>query len=173
MSDACDKEALSIQIKNLYTELALHPEREFGWSKGKENTASLGYHQQWIEQLPDEVWESAAAVGNPFSLGPVYSGETVADLGCGTGADLCVAALLVGENGKVIGIDFTAAMVKKAKQNARLAGLTNITVYESPIESLPLESSTVDTVISNGAINISSSKESVFSEIYRVLKEDG
>ncbi len=167
------KNAQCEEVKALYTELAIHPDKDFGWSKGKENAASLGYDKKWLEQLPNEVWESSAAVGNPFSLGLIHSGDTVVDLGCGAGADLCVASLLAGENGEVIGIDFTAAMVEKAKQNARLAGLTNITVYESSIEKLPLESSSVDTIISNGAINISSSKESVFSEIYRVLKDGG
>ncbi len=71
---------------------------------GKESVAKMGYD---VSQLPDQVWESACMCGNSFSLGPVNKGETVVDLGCGAGADLCVSAGLVGETGKVIGVDMT------------------------------------------------------------------
>jgi arsenite methyltransferase len=86
-------------VQALYTELALHPEKDFGWGKGQDNARSLGYCQQWLNRLPAVVWESAAAVGNPFSLGPINLGETVVDLGCGAGADLCIAALLGATRG--------------------------------------------------------------------------
>ena len=66
-----------------------------------------------LRAIPDVVWESAAAVGNPFSVSPVQKGQTVNDLGCGAGADACVAALLAGAAGRVIGIDCTPAMVSK------------------------------------------------------------
>lgn len=109
-------------IRTLYTELALRPGKDFGWGKGKENARSLGYQTQWLEQLPAVAWESAAAVGNPFSLGPIRPGETVVDLGCGAGTDLCVAALLIGSQGRAYGIDITPAMVAKAKETASLLG---------------------------------------------------
>ena len=74
------------QIRALYSELALHPEKDFGWGKGK-NARALGYNHGWLERLPDAVWESSSAVGNPFACGPIHPGETVIDLGCGAGAD--------------------------------------------------------------------------------------
>src|SRR6516165_4738021 len=77
-------------VRALYTELALHPGRDFGWGKGKENARSLGYDERWLDRLPAFVWESTAAVGNPFRLGPIMPGETIVDLGCGAGADLCM-----------------------------------------------------------------------------------
>jgi arsenite methyltransferase len=111
------------QIRALYNDLALHPEKDFGWGKGKENACYLGYNQNWLERFSASVWESAAAVGNPFSLGPIHPGETVLDFGCGAGADLCIAALLAGPTGRVIGFDLTPAMVKKG---ARQRGASRI-----------------------------------------------
>src|SRR5205823_6495168 len=99
--------------------------------KGMENARLLGYDRGWLERLPAAVWESAAAVGNPFGLGPIHPGETVVDLGCGAGADVCVAALLVGRRGRVIGLDVTPAMVEKARANAKLAGLPNVEICEA------------------------------------------
>ena len=94
-------------MRTLYTALAQQPERDFGWEKGKGNAQRLGYDPVWLARLPDCVWESAAAVGNPFALGPLHPGETVVDIGCGAGADLCIAAVLVGATGQAIGLDLT------------------------------------------------------------------
>jgi arsenite methyltransferase len=121
-SDTCG-ESPDEQIRVLYTDLALHPERDFGWGKGVDNARALGYDPAWLARLPLAVWESSAAVGNPFSIGPIHPGEMVVDLGCGAGADVCVAALLVGSRGRVIGVDVTSAMVEKARANITLAGL--------------------------------------------------
>lgn len=160
-------------IQALYTELAVHPEKEFGWGKGKENARTLGYDARWLESLPDVAWESAAAVGNPFALGPLVSGEVAIDLGCGAGADLCIAALLVGAGGRAIGIDVTPAMIAKAGAVAETARLTNVELHVADMETLPLANASVDVVISNGAINLSAHKPCVFKEIFRVLKPGG
>lgn len=162
-----------IQIQTIYSKLALQPEQEFAWGKGKANARSLGYEPAWLNALPDLVWESAAAVGNPFALGPLHPSEVAVDIGCGAGADLCIAALLVGKSGQVIGIDFTPAMVSKARANAQRAGLGQVTVYEADIAVLPLPDACADIVISNGAINLASDKARVFQEIYRILRPRG
>ena len=161
------------QIRSLYTELALHPDKDFGWGKGKENARRLGYDPVWLERLPESVWQSAAAAGNPFDLGPIRAGETVLDLGCGAGADACIAALLVGSDGRVIGVDSTPAMVEKARGNAQLAGLTNVEVHQADITRLPLPDACIDVVISNAVINLALDKASVFDEINRVLRSGG
>jgi SAM-dependent methyltransferase len=172
MSSCCET-SLQAQLIALYTKLANNPDSEFGWSKGKTNARQLGYSDSWLERLPDVVWESAAAVGNPFKPGEIVSGETVLDAGCGAGADVCVAALLVGNTGKVIGVDCTPAMINKAQKNAQRADLDNTEFYVTDINNLPIADSTVDVVISNGAINLSENKEKVFQELYRVLKSGG
>ncbi len=161
------------QIQALYAELAESPHKDFGWGKGKENARSLGYAEEWLIRLPDTVWESAAAVGNPFSVSPIANGETVVDLGCGAGADACVAALLAGDTGRVIGIDCTPAMIAKARGNAAAAGLTQIEFHEADMTSLSLPDACADVVISNGAVNLSKDKEAVLAEAYRVLRPGG
>jgi len=161
------------QVRKLYAKLALYPEQDFGWMKGKGNAKNLGYGQKLLNQIPDVVWESAAAVGNPFSAGPVHFGETVVDLGCGAGADVCVAALMVGDTGKVIGIDVTPEMVEKARSNIALMGFTQAKVELGNFANLPLDENSVDVVISNGAINLSPKQSCVFQEILRVLKPNG
>lgn len=161
------------QVRQLYTDLALHPEKDFGWHKGKENARLLGYDPAWLHALPDEVWSAAAAVGNPFSLGPIRAGETVVDLGCGAGADLCIAALLVGAAGRVIGIDITTAMVERARKSVALVGARNVEIREADMTRLPVDDGSVDVAIANGSINISSRKECVLREIFRVLRPGG
>jgi arsenite methyltransferase len=163
----------SKQVIELYTDLALNPNKDFGWDKGIENARSHGYKEEWIQQLPVQLWDYCAAVGNPFSLGEFPLGSTVLDLGCGAGVDVCVAALLVGKEGKVIGVDLTPMMVSTAQRHAKQAGLDNVQIVEATLESLPFEDKSVDIVISNGAINLASSKEKVFAEIFRVLKSEG
>jgi len=173
MMNSCCETDVQTQLIALYTKLADNPDAEFGWSKGKTNARQLGYSETWLEQLHDAVWESAAAVGNPFKLGEIHSGETVLDVGCGAGADVCVAALLVGNRGKAIGVDCTPAMINKAQRNAQLAELNNTSFYVADINDLAIANNTVDVVISNGAINLSENKEKVFQELYRVLKPGG
>lgn len=161
------------QIIELYTELAEKPDTDFGWDKGLDNAKAHAYNNEWFKELPSEIWDYCAAVGNPFSLGEIKDGLTVLDLGCGAGVDLLISALKVGENGKAIGVDITPKMVEKAKYHAKLAGFSNVEVLESSFDNIELEDESVDVVISNGAINLTSCKESVFAEIYRVLKPDG
>lgn len=157
----------------LYSELAQNPDKDFGWEKGIDNARNHGYKEEWIGKLPTAMWDYCAAVGNPFEQGVLPAGSTVLDLGCGAGVDLCVAALLVGEEGKVIGVDITPLMVETARRHAKEAGLNNVEVMEGNLEHLPIESESVDIVISNGAINLASSKPKVFAEIFRVLKPTG
>ncbi|MGA7393175.1 MAG: methyltransferase domain-containing protein [Terrimicrobiaceae bacterium] len=171
-SNACDESRYE-QIRGLYSDLALHPEKDFGWGKGVNNARALGYDPAWLERLPLAVWKSSAAVGNPFSIGTIHPGETVVDLGCGAGADVCVAALLVGSHGRVIGVDLAPAMVEKARANITLAGLRNGEIFEADIAELPIPNACADVVISNGAINLSPHKACVLKEANRVLKAGG
>lgn len=161
------------QIIELYTELAENPSRDFGWDKGLENAISHGYREEWIEQLPKEVWDYCAAVGNPFNDAIINENNTVVDLGCGAGIDLLVSSLLVGKSGKVFGVDITPKMVELAKHHAKLANADNVSILESSFDKIDLEDASVDVVISNGAINLTACKEAVFSEINRILKANG
>ena len=161
------------QIRLLYTELALSPQKEFGWGKGVENARALGYCEDWLGKLPPAVWESCAAVGNPFSLGLLREGAVVADIGCGAGADLCIAAELVGQSGRVIGVDLTAPMVEKALANAALCGFSNVEAHIADMEQLPMPDNCIDIVLSNGSFNLACDKAAALGEAYRILKPGG
>ena len=116
---------------------------------------------------------SFCGVGNPFSLHDIPPGSTVLDIGSGAGFDLYVAGRLVGETGRVCGIDLTREMVDLARQNIAASGLNNIEVIHVSSEEIPYNDNTFDTVISNGVINLSPCKQELFQEIFRVLRNSG
>jgi SAM-dependent methyltransferase len=136
-------------------------------------TTLAGYSREALASLPADAVQSSFGCGNPVALAEIREGDTVLDLGSGAGIDLLLAAKLVGPKGKVIGVDMTSAMIDRARANAAAAGLTNVEVLEGIIEDLPVESESVDLVISNCVINLSPEKRRVFAELYRVLRTDG
>jgi len=111
--------------------------------------------------------------GNPLSLAGLNKGETVLDLGSGAGFDALLAAKEVGRTGRVIGIDMTPEMVEKAKRNAMTYNISNVEFRLGESEDLPVESDTIDVVLSNCVINLSPDKASVYGEIFRVTKPGG
>lgn len=111
--------------------------------------------------------------GHPISLGEIKAGQTVVDLGSGAGIDCLLAARKVGPTGKVIGIDMTPAMIKRAQENAKRYAVANAEFRLGDIENLPIENNSVDIVISNCVINLAPDKQKVFNEAYRVLKAGG
>ncbi len=117
--------------------------------------------------------QSFCGVGNPFAPAPIEKGSTVLDIGCGAGFDLIVASGLVGEQGKVFGVDLTEGMVARARENLAAMQIKNQEVYQVSSEQLPFADDTFEVVISNGVINLSPDKPYLFSEIYRVLKSGG
>ncbi len=132
-----------------------------------------GYGQDELDALPTEAVENSFGCGNPLAFSGVTEGETVLDLGSGAGIDLLLAAKMVGPAGRVIGVDMTDAMIEKARTTIAEAGATNVEVRKGLIEELPVESDSVDWVISNCVINLSPEKDKVFAEIARVLKPGG
>lgn len=111
--------------------------------------------------------------GLPTQFAQIKHGDTVVDLGSGAGNDCFVARAETGAEGKVIGIDFTPAMVAKAKENAAKLGYTNVEFREGDIENMPLAGSIADVVVSNCVLNLVPNKDNVFKEIYRILKPGG
>jgi SAM-dependent methyltransferase len=111
--------------------------------------------------------------GNPLAIGSLKPGETVLDLGSGAGFDCFLAARAVGETGRVIGVDMTAEMVAKARDNAARMGMRNVDFRLGEIEHLPVADGSVDAILSNCVINLSPEKRKVFREAFRVLKPGG
>ncbi|MFC1657025.1 arsenite methyltransferase [Candidatus Moduliflexota bacterium] len=136
-------------------------------------TALAGYSGEELEALPESASSSSFGCGNPVAFEGIGEGETVLDLGSGAGLDLLLAARKVGPSGRVIGVDMTDEMIERARKNAEEAGAVNVEVRKGIIEELPVESSSVDWVVSNCVINLSPEKEKVFAEIARVLKPGG
>jgi arsenite methyltransferase len=132
-----------------------------------------GYSPEELKTLPSDAVINSFGCGNPLALSGVKAGDVVLDLGSGAGIDILLAAIKVGPTGRSIGIDMTDAMITKAGENIRKSGLKNVEVRKGIIEDLPVESSSVDWVISNCVINLSPEKEKVFKEISRVLRPGG
>lgn len=127
-----------------------------------------------IAGLPDDAVVNSLGCGNPLAFSGVSPGDVVLDLGCGAGLDLLIAARKVAPTGRVIGVDMTDEMVNRARANAERANLARvIEVRKGVIEDLPVESDSVDWVISNCVINLSPEKDRVFAEVARVLKPGG
>ncbi|HIA47914.1 MAG TPA: arsenite methyltransferase [Candidatus Hydrogenedentes bacterium] len=133
---------------------------------------SVGYSEEELGSLPEGA-NLGVGCGNPLAFSAVEEGDTVVDLGSGAGIDCFLAAQRVGDSGKVIGVDMTPDMLAKARANAETGGYTNVEFREGEIEALPIEDNSVDIIISNCVINLSTNKEAVFSEIHRVLKPGG
>ena len=132
-----------------------------------------GYSSEELSALPDAAVVNSFGCGNPVALAGLGPGEVVLDLGSGAGIDLFLAAQKVGPTGRVIGVDMTDEMIAKANENIRAGNYTNVEVRQGLIEDLPVESGSVDWVISNCVINLSPEKPKVFREIARVLKPGG
>jgi arsenite methyltransferase len=132
-----------------------------------------GYREEELRKLPEDAVVNSFGCGNPIAFSEVGPGDVVLDLGSGAGLDLLIAAEKVGPTGRVIGVDMTDEMIARARANIAAAGLTNVEVRKGIIEELPVETGSVDWVISNCVINLSPEKDRVFSEIARVLKPGG
>lgn len=132
---------------------------------------TAGYSPEELARLPQDAVTNSFGCGNPLAFSDVQPGQTVLDLGSGAGIDLLIAAEKVGASGRVIGVDMTPEMLERARKNC--AAFPQIDVRQGYIEELPVETASVDWVISNCVINLSPDKPKVFAEIARVLKPGG
>ena len=141
---------------------------------GMQDTLSkaIGYSDEELSAVPGGA-NLGLGCGNPTALASLKEGEVVLDLGSGAGFDCFLAADKVGESGRVIGVDMTAEMIEKARENARKGEYRNVEFRLGEIENLPVADNSVDVVISNCVINLSPDKKRVFKETYRVLKPGG
>ena len=178
MAIACpvdlDTRKLRDEIQSIYARVAEDPSGDFHFHRGPGYASDLlGYEREALATLPDQSTASFAGVANPHRLGPIGEGLVVADIGCGAGMDLLLAARSVGPRGRAIGVDMTEAMAEKARASARGAGLENVEVRIGDAMSLPLDDASVDVVISNGVLNLTPDKSVAYGEVFRVLKPGG
>jgi SAM-dependent methyltransferase len=135
--------------------------------------AEAFYPSEALACLPRSAVELALGVGDPVRHARLASDEVVLDLGSGAGIDTLLAAIAVGPGGCVTGLDMTPEMVARARANAVDAGLPNVRIEQGLIEEIPLPDGTVDVVISNGVLNLSTRKSRVLAEVFRVLRPGG
>ena len=160
-------------IQEEYTPVARDPGRGYHFHTGRPLASLLGYHDDWLEGLPEGSIASFAGTGNPFRIGHLRPGERVVDIGSGAGIDSLIAAKMVGPSGQVIGVDMTQAMLERARKSASEAGAGNMEFREGLAESLPVPDGWADVVISNGVLNLLPDKLVALQEMARVLKPTG
>ncbi|MEW6333493.1 MAG: methyltransferase domain-containing protein [Thermodesulfobacteriota bacterium] len=160
-------------VRKAYSLAAERPEAPHPFPVGRAFAESLGYPKEWLETLPAYSVDAFAGVSNLSVAAEISAGSTVLDLGCGAGLDTLIAARRAGPAGRVIGIDFSSAMLDRARRAAREAGLENIQFRESPAERLPLTEGEIDVAIVNGIFNLNPRREAIFSELFRVVRPGG
>jgi arsenite methyltransferase len=164
-----DTADLQERVKSMYEQVALDPQQDFHFETGRPLAERLGYPAGDLDLIPGESIDSFAGVGYFFDLAALAAGETVLDLGSGSGMDSFLAALVVSPSGRVIGVDMTSAQLDKAR---RLA-VGNVEFRHGYIEEPPVEAGSVDCVISNGVINLAPDKHRVFAAAARALRSGG
>jgi arsenite methyltransferase len=167
-----DVDLLKSEIKKTYASVSDEPGRDFIFPTGRAWAEDLGYPPE-LANVPETAVESFAGVANPFFLGRLDPGERVLDLGSGAGTDSLIAAQMVGDDGRVTGIDMTPEMLTKARTAAAAMGAANVEFVEAEAERLPFPNESFDVVISNGVIDLIPDKDAVFAELFRVLAPGG
>jgi len=162
-------------VKDSYGEIAKKDGCSCSCSSGNQNSVklakSIGYSDEEIKMASDA--NLGLGCGNPTALANIREGDTVLDLGSGAGFDSFLAVRKVGDSGRVIGVDMTDEMLEKARGLASKYGFKNVEFRKGDIEELPVDSESVDVIISNCVINLAPDKSKVFKEAYRVLKKTG
>ena len=165
-----DRERIRQSLQQKYSKVAESPEGKFRYPVGRSGLEGQKYDPEILK---------AAARGGAFGvlrsresvlLGPVHEGESVLDIGCGAGVDTLVAALMVGPQGRVAGVDVIPEMLRRARENLARTTIENVEFQEASAENLPYPGESFDVVISNGALNLVTDKMSALSEAFRVLK---
>lgn len=168
-----ERDVIFDAVRAMYTAVADRPEEEFHFPTGRPACEYVGYPAEQLDRLPEDAVASFAGVGYPFAADQIRAGDTVLDIGSGSGTDLLISAMLAGPEGRVIGLDMTEAMRRKCAANAAAISLENVEVVDGDAEAIPLPDASVDVVTSNGVINLVPDKKAAIREIHRVLRPGG
>jgi SAM-dependent methyltransferase len=172
-STLVDAVELEAKVKEMYGRVAREEEAELHFEVGRSVAERVGYPAALLDAVPAEALASFAGVGHHLDLAALVPGESVLDLGSGSGTDVFCAAALVGPAGRVLGVDFTREQLAKATRLRDRDGILQAGFVEAAIDRLPFDDGTFDAVISNGVINLSVAKQRVFAEAERVLRPGG
>jgi arsenite methyltransferase len=167
-------QVLREEIQKVYSQVLDDPKKGYHFHTGPDYAVErLGYVPEALAELPGTVTAPFAGVGNPLAMGQPRQGDTVVDIGAGSGMDTFLAARHVGPAGRVVAVDMTPAMLELGRQHVTLTGLRQVEYVDGLAEALPLPDGVADLVISNGVINLIPDKDTVFREAFRVLKPGG
>ena len=160
-------------VRQAYSAAAVRPQGEHPFPLGRAFAESLGYSPGLLRGVPSVSVDVFAGVSNVSEFADIASGATVLDLGCGGGLDSQIAARRIGPNGKVVGVDFSQAMLTRARAGAKQAGIHNLELYLADVEKLPIKDDSVDVALVNGIFNLNLSRDAIFQELARVVKTGG
>jgi len=165
--------SLRDQVRAAYSAAAEQPESAHPFPVGRAFAESLGYPSEWLDQIPSASLEAFTGVSNVSCFADFPESGTVLDLGCGAGLDSFVAGLRMGTNGRVIGIDFSRAMLERARCAAVIRGTTNVLFCQADAERLPLDDGAIDVAVVNGIFNLNPAREAIFRELARCIRPGG
>ncbi|MCE8041590.1 methyltransferase domain-containing protein [Halomonas daqingensis] len=160
-------------VQQMYTAVADRPASPFHFPVGADASRRLGYAPERLATLPTEVSDAFAGVGCPFRAEAIRRGDRVLDIGSGAGGDALIARQLTGPQGHVIALDLTAAMTRRLQQAAERHAIDHLAVVQGSAEQLPLPDASIDSITSNGALNLVPDKRLAIAEMFRVLKPHG
>ena len=160
-------------VRLAYSGAAETPRGEHPFPLGRAFAESLGYSPDLLRGSPSVSVDVFAGVSNVSVFADIPSGATVLDLGCGGGLDSLIAARRVGPKGRVVGVDFSRAMLARARDGARGAGISNLELYLAHADELPVADHSVDVALVNGIFNLNPARATIFRELARVVKTGG
>lgn len=160
-------------VRRAYSAAAERPQDKHPFPVGRSFAESLGYPQDLLAALPSASVDAFSGVSNVAVFARIPAGAVVLDLGCGAGLDSLIAAQRAGPQGRVIGVDFSDAMLARARQAAVELGVRNVEFYQADAEKLPIEDGLIDVALANGIFNLNPEREAIFDELARVVREGG
>lgn len=160
-------------VHDAYSAAAERPSDSHPFPVGREFADSVGYSAEWLQGVPDYCVDRFAGVSSISLVAELPAGATVLDLGCGAGLDSLIASRRIGPAGRVVGVDFSAAMLEPAQRGALATRTGNVVFCRADAERLPLPDAAIEVALVNGIFNLNPARESIFHELARVVRKGG
>lgn len=160
-------------VRQAYSTAVKNPQAKHPFPFGRQFAESLGYRPNTLAGIPAAAVDAFTGVSNVAIFAELPPGAMVLDLGCGAGLDSLIAARKIGPTGKVIGVDFSGAMLRQARQAATEAGINNVEFHQADAENLCLNDASIDVALVNGIFNLNPARDHIFRELARVVRPGG